>query len=139
MLKTLEYTVSPAFNGTATLPRIHRWEELRRSLSRSPLESEPDLGRLLASPLGARYRRSLGAFRPVSAEAVLSMEPCPEPRLRVDLRFRDAEGAEAADRWQLEVDANGMVVDLRSDSRIGDWAFSAPGFSRFLDALLAGI
>ena len=141
MLKTTVATAEPAFNGYAVLPRLIGWEDLRRSLSRSPLDGEPDLGRFLATPLGARYARSLtrAKIRPAGLSVLLSLESWPEPRLRIDLRFSDLHGAAWSDRWELDVDALGVVTGARSESRIGDWAFSARDFSRFLGVLLSGL
>ena len=138
MLKTLTLQVGHAFNGEAVLPRVFGWDELRRSLAVSPLEIEPDLGRLLRTPLGARYGRSLSSagLVPAAAAATLSMGHGAEPMLVLELRFESALGRTARDRWELEVDGNGVVTGLRSESHVGDWAFSADGFSQFLGEIL---
>ncbi len=133
MLKTLVHRVSPAFNGSETLPRIYDWDELRRSLAYAPLNSEPEPARLSSTPLGARYARMLGRV-PRRVDVTLSMETGPEPKVLVELRL-DA----CRDRWELEVDGNGLVTGMRSDLHVGDWAFSARGASQFLEEILGGL
>jgi hypothetical protein len=128
--------VRPAYDGVSTLPRVLNWAGVRSRLSERPasVELSPAFYEL---KLGQSYARQLAALgmQPQHASAKIAAS---EEGFSATLSFR-SEDRVVEDRWDVAVDANGVIRDCRSDSHAELWHFEAAGFSRFFEALLAAL
>ena len=128
--------VAPAFDGTATLPRIRDWARAQTRLRERPalVELEPDFFR---TALGGRYVRQLAALG-LSPERASARLEASDAGFTAVLRLQTGERV-LEDRWDVEVDANGVVRDGASDHQTAYWRFDSGAMSSFFDGLLAGL
>ena len=135
-LKAPYQTVSPAFDGATTLPRVAHWPELSETLRAHPSvhELDPSIFKL---GLGLRYARQMTALGLTPTGATVRVEAT-RKGLTATLLLR-AGGRTLEDRWEVEVDTNGLMRQIESDHHTGDWHYNAKEFSLFFDTLIRGV
>ena len=126
--------VAPYFDGAAVLPRIEAWTELRSRLQKGTETIELDAS-FFELPLGRAYREQLAGFGLMADHAAVRLEAA-EGGLTATILL-PGPGRILEDRWTLEVDANGVVQDLRSELGTGYAGYRADEHSRFFDTILS--
>ena len=131
------HRVTPAFDGTMTLPRVGEWAALRERLLSQAQERDIAAPGFYQLALGRRYAAQMTALGLEPLGVSVRIEASAEGFLAT-LLLRSRNRA-IEDRWEVEVDANGILREMRSEHRTADGAYNVEEFSRFFDALLLGI
>jgi hypothetical protein len=128
------HRVSPAFDGTLTLPRISDWAGLRERLLSQAQERDLDAGAFYQLAMGRRYAVQLSALALEPLGVAVRVEASAAGFIATLLLRSRSRAIE--DRWEVEVDANGLLRDMRSEHRTAEGAYNADDFSRFFDLII---